>query len=155
MEDPTLADLLKPEGYMTAQIGKNHLCRKSKSKRCGTRSIPPLRSWLDYKYDGLGVATMAFNNVSGIGRGGTGVLKVDGKEVARNSMERSIPLILQWDENFDIGADTGTPVSDDYQVPFRFTGKLDKLTLTIDRPKLSPEDIEKLTETGRNNRASE
>ncbi len=54
-----------------------------------------------YKFDGLGVATMAFNNMSGIGRGGTGVLKVDGKEVARNSMERSIPLILQWDENFD------------------------------------------------------
>jgi arylsulfatase len=24
-EDPTLADLLKPQGYMTAQIGKNHL----------------------------------------------------------------------------------------------------------------------------------
>lgn len=32
----------------------------------------------------------------------------------------------------------------DYQVPFKFTGKLDKLTLTIDRPKLSPEDIRKL-----------
>jgi arylsulfatase len=109
----------------------------------------------DYKYDGLGVATMAFNNMSGIGRGGTGVLKVDGNEVARQSMERSIPLILQWDENFDIGADTGTPVSDDYQVPFRFTGKLDKLTLTIDRPQLSPEDVQKLMETQRNNRASE
>jgi len=110
----------------------------------------------DFKYDGLGMGTLAFNNVSGIGRGGTGVLKVDGKEVARNSMERSIPLILQWDENFDIGADTGTPVDDqDYQVPFRFTGKLDKLTLTIDRPKLSPEDVKKLMATGRNNRASE
>jgi arylsulfatase A-like enzyme len=24
-EDPTLGDLLKPQGYMTAQIGKNHL----------------------------------------------------------------------------------------------------------------------------------
>src|ERR1700730_4010269 len=24
-EDPTLAELLKPQGYMTAQIGKNHL----------------------------------------------------------------------------------------------------------------------------------
>jgi hypothetical protein len=70
-------------------------------------------------------------------------------------MERSIPLILQWDENFDIGADTGTPVSDDYQVPFEFTGKLDKLTLTIDRPKLSPEDVQKLMSTQRNNRASE
>jgi arylsulfatase A-like enzyme len=110
----------------------------------------------DYKYDGLGVATLAFNSPSGIGRGGAGVLMVDGKEVARQSMERSIPLILQWDENFDIGADTGTPVDDDdYQVPFKFTGKLDKLTLTIDRPQLSPEDVRKLSETQRNNRASE
>jgi len=109
----------------------------------------------DYKYDGLGLGTLAFNNVSGIGRGGTGVLKVDGKEVARQSMERSIPLVLQWDENFDIGADTGTPVSDDYQVPFRFTGKLDKLTLTIDRPQLSPADIQKLREATRNNKAAE
>ena len=109
----------------------------------------------DFSYDGLGFATLAFNNVSGIGRGGTGVLKVDGKEVARQTMERTIPLILQWDENFDIGADTGTPVAEDYQVPFKFTGKLDKLTLTIDRPKLSPEDIKKLESTGRNNRASE
>ena len=50
-------------------------------------------------------------------------------------MERTIPLILQWDENFDVGADTGMPVSDDYQVPFRFSGKLDKLTLKIDRPR--------------------
>ena len=109
----------------------------------------------DFSYDGLGFATLAFNNMSGIGRGGTGVLKVDGKEVARETMERTIPLILQWDENFDIGADTGTPVAEDYQVPFTFTGKLDKLTLTIDRPKLSPEDIKKLESTGRNNRASE
>jgi hypothetical protein len=109
----------------------------------------------DFKYDGLGAATLAFNNVSGIGRGGTGVLKVDGKEVARQSMDHTMPLIMQWDENFDIGADTGTPVSDDYQVPFKFTGKLDKLTLRIDRPKLSPADIEKLKEATRNNRAAE
>jgi hypothetical protein len=44
-----------------------------------------------------------------------------------------VPLIWQWDENFDIGADTGTPVSDDYQVPFWFAGKITKLTLRIDR----------------------
>jgi hypothetical protein len=93
--------------------------------------------------------------VSGIGRGGTGVLKVDGKEVARQSMEHTIPLIMQWDENFDIGADTGTPVSNDYQVPFKFTGTLDKLTLKIERPKLSPEDIDKLKEATRNTKAAE
>ena len=110
----------------------------------------------DFKYDGLGMGTLAFNNVSGIGRGGIGVLKVDGKEVARQSMEHTIPLIMQWDENFDIGSDTGTPVDDrDYQVPFKFTGKLDKLTLKIDRPQLTPADIEKLKQATRNNRAAE
>jgi arylsulfatase len=101
------------------------------------------------------MGTLSYNNVSGIGRGGTGVLKVDGKEVARHILEYSMPLIMQWDENFDIGADTGTPVNDkDYQVPFRFTGTLNKLTLNIDRPKLSPEDVKKLMATQRN-RASE
>ena len=39
-----------------------------------------------------------------------------------------MPLTLPWDETFDIGSDTGTPVDDkDYQVPFRFTGKINKL----------------------------
>ena len=109
----------------------------------------------DFNYDGLGLGTLAYNNVSGIGRGGTGVLKVDGKEVARQTIEHSIPLIMQWDENFDIGADTGTSVSNDYSVPFRFTGKLDKLTLIINRPRLSPADVKKLTASHRNNRASE
>jgi arylsulfatase len=66
------------------------------------------------------------------------------------------PLVLPWDETFDVGSDTGTPVDDkDYQVPFKFTGTLDKLTLTIDRPKLTPEDKKKLMEATRNNKASE
>ena len=83
--------------------------------------------------------------MSGLGQGGTGVLKVDGKEVATQKMEHTMPFILQWDETFDIGSDTGTPVDDkDYQVPFTFTGKLDKADMKIDRPKLSPADIEKL-----------
>ena len=99
----------------------------------------------DFKYDGLGFATLAFNNVSGLGRGGTGVLKVDGKVVATQTMERTVPLVLQWDETFDIGADTGTPVDDhDYQVPFAFTGKIDKLTIALDEPKLTPDDVQKL-----------
>jgi len=109
----------------------------------------------DFTYEGLGIATLRYNNVSGIGRAGVGVLKVDGKEVARQRVEHTIPVVLQWDENFDIGADTGTPVSNDYQVPFKFTGKLTKLTLDINRPKLPPEDIQKLKAAGRNNRASE
>src|SRR5262249_33826257 len=111
----------------------------------------------DFKYDGLGIATLAFNNVSGIGQPGTGMLKVDGKVVSTQKMDHTIPLILQWDETFDVGADTGTPVDDkDYKVPFEFTGKLNKLTLAIDRPKLTPEDEKRLMEEAqRNNRMSE
>jgi arylsulfatase len=110
----------------------------------------------DFKYDGLGMGTLAFGDPSGIGRGGTGVLKVDGKEVATQKMERTLPFTVQWDENLDIGSDTGTPVDDrDYQTPFAFTGKIGKITLSIDRPKLTPEDEKKLMEAQRNNRVSE
>ena len=84
------------------------------------------------------------------------MLTVDGKVVAEQKMERTLPLILQWDENLDVGSDTGTPVDDrDYQVPFAFTGKIDKITLSIDRPQLSPDDIKKLQAATRNNKTSE
>jgi arylsulfatase A-like enzyme len=111
----------------------------------------------DFKYDGLGFGTLAFNNTSGLGRGATGVLKVDGKIVSTQKMEHTIPIILQWDETFDIGMDTGTPVNDqDYQVPFKFDGKLEKLTIHIDRPHLTPADEKMLSQQSqRNNRASQ
>jgi arylsulfatase A-like enzyme len=101
----------------------------------------------DFKYDGLGFATLAHNDLSGIGRAGTGTLKVDGNVVATQTMDKTVPLTLQWDETFDIGADTGTPVDDhDYQTPFKFTGKLNKLTIAIDRPKLTEADEKRLSE---------
>jgi arylsulfatase len=82
----------------------------------------------DWKYDG-----------PGFGKGGTGVLKVDGKEVARKGMKHSIPIILQWDEAFNVGFDTGTPVDDkDYQVPFPFTGKIGKLTVRVWPTQVAP-----------------
>jgi arylsulfatase len=113
----------------------------------GAEALTPGKHTLvfDFKYDGLGAGTLAFDNMSGIGRGGTGVLKVDGKEVATQKMERTLPLVLQWDESFDIGSDTGTPVDDkDYQCPFKLTAKLNKLTIKLDRPQLTEKDIEEL-----------
>jgi arylsulfatase len=56
----------------------------------------------DFKYDGLGMGTLAFNNMSGSGRWKR-VLKIDGKVVDTQKLEHSIPLILQWDETFDVG----------------------------------------------------
>ena len=99
----------------------------------------------DFKYDGMGAGTLAFNNFSGVGRPGTGTLKVDGKVVDTKTMAKTLPMILQWDESFDIGSDTLTGVNDaDYKPPFPLTAKLNKLTIKIDRPQLSPEDIKKL-----------
>ena len=75
----------------------------------------------DFKYDG-----------PGFGKGGTGVLSVDGKEVARKAIPHTIPFIATVDETFDVGVDTRMGVDDnDYQPPFRFTGKLDKLTIKL------------------------
>jgi len=52
---------------------------------------------------------------------------------------------MQWDESFDIGSDTLTGVNDeDYKPPFTLTAKLNKLTIKVDRPQLSPADVKKL-----------
>jgi arylsulfatase A-like enzyme len=72
----------------------------------------------------------------GLGKGGTGVLSVDGKELSRQTMEHSIPFLMSIDETFDIGCDTRTPVDASYELPFQFTGKIDQLTY-----KLGPEQL--------------
>jgi len=75
----------------------------------------------DFKYDG-----------PGFGKGGTGVLNVDRKEVARQKAPHTIPFILTIDETFDVGSDTRSPVDDkDYQVPFDFTGTVDKVAVQL------------------------
>jgi arylsulfatase len=65
-------------------------------------------------------------------------------------------MILQWDESFDIGSDSLTGVNDvDYKPPFALTAKLNKLTIKVNRPQLTPEDEKQLMEAQRNNRVSE
>jgi arylsulfatase A-like enzyme len=62
----------------------------------------------------------------------TGTIKVDGVEVGRGSLPHTIPLALEPSETFDVGSDTGTGVNDaDYQSPFVFDGKLNRLTLKL------------------------
>ena len=101
----------------------------------------------DFKYDGLGFATLAFNSISGLGRPGTGTFSVDGKVVSTQTIARTVPLMLPIDETFDIGSKTGTPIDDaDYQVPFKFTGKIDKLTFSVEPPILTEGDKKKLME---------
>jgi arylsulfatase len=91
------------------------------------------------------MGTLAYNDMSGLGRSGTGTLKVDGAVVDTKKMENTIPIILQWDEAFDIGSDTLTGVNDaDYKPPFPLTATLERLTLKVDRPQLSEADRQRL-----------
>ena len=74
-------------------------------------------------------------------KGGSGVLKVDGKEVDTKSVAHTTPAILTIDETLDIGSDTRTPVDDaDYQVPFRFTGTINKVDFKLGPSQMLPED---------------
>jgi arylsulfatase len=124
----------------------------------GPEALPPGRHTLEFefRYDGMGAGTLAFNDFSGVGRPGTGTLKVDGKVVDTKEMKRTLPMILQWDEAFDVGSDTLTGVNDaDYRPPFKLTAKLNKLTIKVDRPRLTPEDEKKLMQAMHEKKASE
>jgi arylsulfatase len=99
----------------------------------------------DFKYDGLGESTLAYNVMSGVGRGGTGTLSVDGRVVATQSMEQTIPLVMPLDQSFNIGRSTETPLDDrDYQAPFPFTGKINGIVISLEKPVLTEDDKKKL-----------
>ena len=72
-------------------------------------------------------------------------MRVVGKDVQTQAMKQTLPMILQWDESFDVGSDTLTGVNDaDYQPPFALAATLEKLTIKVDRPQLSDADKAKL-----------
>ena len=77
-------------------------------------------------------------------------MKVDGKVVSTQKQEGSLPLVKPLDIAFDIGLSGANPVDDrDYKVPFNFTGKINKVTIALDPPKLTPEDVKKLEAASR------
>jgi len=84
----------------------------------------------DFTYDGPGPS-----------KGGSGVLKV---VVATQKIPHTIPFLMPVDETFDVGLDTRTSVNEqDYQVPFRFNGTINKLTFELGPMQLTEEDQKK------------
>jgi len=94
----------------------------------GQRALTPGKHTIqvDFKYDG-----------GGPGKGGAATLSVDGTPVADSRFERTLGFRLSLDETLDFGEDTGTPVSEDYHVPFKFTGTLNKVVIDIGSENLS------------------
>jgi arylsulfatase len=81
-----------------------------------------------------GKATIRFEfayDGGGVGKGGTGTLFVNEKNVATGRIERTQCCAFSADEGADVGADEGTPVTEAYKVPFEFTGKIGKVTIEL------------------------
>jgi arylsulfatase len=75
-----------------------------------------------------------------MGKGGTGTLIANGKKVAEGRIEQTQCCVFSVDEGADVGADEGTPVTDAYTVPFKFTGKIDKVTIELQEMKAADKE---------------
>jgi arylsulfatase len=90
-----------------------------------------------------GKATIRFEftyDGGGIGKGGTGTLFVNGKQVATGRIEQTECCAYSADEGADVGADEGTPVTEAYKVPFKFTGKIASVTIELKEVKTADHD---------------
>jgi arylsulfatase len=74
----------------------------------------------EFSYDG-----------GGLGKGGMGRLFVDGTQVAKGRIPQTVRFRFSLDETFDVGRDTGTPVIEDYALPFAFGGTLQNVNITL------------------------
>lgn len=100
-----------------------------------TLSPGPHTISFDFKYDG-----------GGAGKGGTGTLFVDGKEVGSGRIDQTVSVRFSLDESFDVGQDTGSAVMEEYEskIPFKFTGNLKNFKIHLDESKLNDKEQQEL-----------
>lgn len=75
---------------------------------------------MDFRYDGGGVA-----------KGGQLTLTANGKKIGEGRVEKTTPFKYSLYEGQDVGEDTGSPIEFSYAPPFKFTGKLDRVTVEL------------------------
>jgi arylsulfatase len=90
----------------------------------GDATVPPgdHQVRMEFVYDG-----------GGLGKGGAVTLYVDGSECGEGRVDGTVPMVFSADETCDVGADTASPVSDDYtSAGSRFTGTVDWVQIDVD-----------------------
>jgi len=75
---------------------------------------------VDFAYDG-----------GGMGKGGTITVSANGAKVAGGRLERTVPIQFSIGEGLDVGMDNGSAVDFTYKMPFKFTGRIDKVTVDV------------------------
>ena len=111
-------------GWLTAQLHHYNFCDVAHYEVAGKDALTAGKHviTMDFAYDG---------KKGEIGKGGTAKLSVDGKEVAKGRIDKTVPIRISLDEGLDVGEDTGTPVNLSYDVPFEFKGKAEKVTVEL------------------------
>jgi arylsulfatase A-like enzyme len=86
------------------------------------KPVPPGKATIrfEFAYDG-----------GGPGRGGTGRILLNGMEVAKGRIDKTQCCLISLDETADVGKANGTPASNDYDVPFAFTGTINRVVVSL------------------------
>ncbi|MFN7804031.1 MAG: arylsulfatase [Planctomycetaceae bacterium] len=66
-----------------------------------------------------------------LGQGGMVTLLANGKKVGEGKLPKTVPLQFSLGEGVDVGRDSGSAVADNYQLPFEFTGTIEKVTVDL------------------------
>ncbi len=67
-----------------------------------------------------------------MGKGGIGMIFVNGGKVAEGRIEQTQCCAFSADEGADVGVDEGTPVTEDYKErDNKFTGKIHSVTIDL------------------------
>jgi hypothetical protein len=109
---------------------------QARYKIASSASVTPGKNVIkvDFKYDG-----------GGIGKGGLVTLYLNDKKVGQGRVEKTeVAARFSADETFDTGLDSASPVSADYQSPFRFSGTIERVEIDVAPANLSQEDAKKI-----------
>jgi len=73
-----------------------------------------------------------YNGKAGeLGKDAGVTMTVNGSKVAEGRLPHTIPIQISLGEGFDLGLDSGSAVDFTYKPPFRFTGKIEKVTVDL------------------------
>jgi hypothetical protein len=67
----------------------------------------------------------------GPGKGGAITMSANGKKLVEGRLERTIPIQFSLGQGLDVGMDVGSAVDFTYELPFAFTGKIEKVTVEL------------------------
>jgi arylsulfatase len=103
-------------------VGLHNYIGLERYRAVSTENLPTGKATLtfDFKYDG-----------GGMGKGGTITLLANGKKIGEVRVDKTAGFKYSLYEGQDIGEDSGSPVDFDYTPPFKFKGRIDKVTVDL------------------------